>query len=351
MRDLHRLVEAAVQAPTGDNCQPWVFALSEGRLELGYDQQVAASVFNVRDVPTQLALGAAWENMALRASQLGLRLRGGFEPGDPPRLGFAVEQDDQAEVDPLAEKIFLRRTHRRPFRGGALGADAVRALKGCGRDVDEVAVLEGSAATALYPLVGRCDRLRWEHAPLIAELFGKIRVDPLGKYASRNGLAYDTLGTGAGALAMLRWLLQGRRAAQLGPLGLSRAMAMQTLLLLRNSAALVLLRCDPENSRSIVEAGRVMQRVWLQATALGVGLQPLASVPLLCLRAAWAEDQDFTPRHRTMLAELLQQWRQHTTAEGRYAVLAFRAGHARAVPAALRKPISAFVTRGEHDVS
>lgn len=338
------LVEAAIQAPTGDNCQPWVFTPRPGGLDFSFDREIAASVFNVRDVPTLLSFGAALENISLKAGELGLRLSSELVDASVPVLRLSFEEDARVPRSPLAGQIFLRQTNRLPYRRRRIDDETLRAIVGSVATPGRVDAVTDARRGKIVRLIARCDRLRWEDEPLIEELFSKVKFHALAKYTSRDGLAYDTMGIGRGALAFFHWLSQGRRAQVLSPLGLNYVMALQSLLLTSASPAVALIRTASFTTSSLIEAGRHMQRFWLRATELGLAVQPLASLPLLCLRSTLGEDAGFSQTHRAVLRELAVEWKRVTDApDGCPSIMAFRIGYAPPTFRALRRPVGALL--------
>lgn len=343
---LSALVEAAVQAPTGDNCQPWRFAQTSQGLTLSYDADIASSVFNIDQLPTLLGLGAAWENMQLRASQLGHQLSVEVlapSQQEPAALQVKFNENPRCAPDPLASQIFVRHSNRWPYQRQKPAADVRQKLLACASKNVALQLRGADFFADFSPLLRQVDKLRWEHLPLVEELLAKMQLNPLAKFSSRSGLAYDTLGIGAAPLATLRWLSRKRRAAFWGPRGISTVMAVQSQLLLQRSAGVALISCNVDDPLQVIEAGRTMQRLWLTTTAHGIAMQPQASVPLLSLRAAREQAQNFAPRHQRLLTDSFLRWNSITKPPpGHFALMAFRFGYARPAAPALRKPIGHF---------
>ena len=341
---IQELLEAGVQAPTGDNCQPWLFAEDGDAFTVRVDLACAASGFDVRQVATRLALGALLENMRLLAAARG---RGIEHVVVDEGLGLDCALTTTAQPDlpaQLAASIYTRRTNRRPYARRALSDEQAAALEACGDGEASIAVRRGQACAAVFRLVQVGELVRWQHPPQPEEMFEKVRFTPTEKYATRDGLAYDTLGVGAPELAALRFLSKPGRVAALDRFGLGRALSAPSAGLLRRSGGLAVLCTPLEPLAGLVAAGQVMQRMWLTATDLGLAAQPLGPVSLMALRARWDLLEPFSPRHREVLMDLHRRWSAlELCPEGCYPLLAFRLGHAPPVPPALRRPLSTFL--------
>ena len=79
------VVEAGLQAPSGDNCQPWRFGWDETCLRVFFLADRAESVYDVRSTASWVSLGAVITNMTLASAQLGFKpIVDLFPPGEMP---------------------------------------------------------------------------------------------------------------------------------------------------------------------------------------------------------------------------------------------------------------------------
>src|SRR5439155_9214921 len=65
------LVARAALAPSGGNCQPWRFTARGESIECAHDADRSRSLLDFRHAASQVAFGAALENLVLAASELG----------------------------------------------------------------------------------------------------------------------------------------------------------------------------------------------------------------------------------------------------------------------------------------
>ena len=95
------LIEAAILAPSGGNCQPWHWVYRDGTVFLFHDRARSASLLDYEHTGSFVALGAACENLALQARSLGLEAR---------IRGFPLEQDTRlvAAIDFLPAQTWSR---------------------------------------------------------------------------------------------------------------------------------------------------------------------------------------------------------------------------------------------------
>ncbi|RYZ56230.1 MAG: Rv1355c family protein, partial [Sphingobacteriales bacterium] len=77
---LNQLVGAAILAPSGGNCQPWKFVYRGARLYIFHDLSASYSFLDFRSLGANIALGAAVENLRIKAASLGLKALVSYEP-------------------------------------------------------------------------------------------------------------------------------------------------------------------------------------------------------------------------------------------------------------------------------
>jgi hypothetical protein len=120
MMPLAEVLDLARWAPSGDNTQPWRFALetADRVAVFGHDTR-AHCVYDLDGHPSQISLGALLETMALAGTRFGLaaqidRRKG--SPDDKPVFDVRFRREAGIVEDPLVSQIRERRVQRRPLR-------------------------------------------------------------------------------------------------------------------------------------------------------------------------------------------------------------------------------------------
>lgn len=129
---LERILNLARWAPSGDNTQPWQFEIlgEEHILVHGFDTRDHV-VYDLDGHPSQLAVGALLETIAIAASTEGRAVNIQRRPGTPDtHLLFDVQFQPKAGMppDPLAPYIETRVVQRRSMSTRALSAEQKRTL-------------------------------------------------------------------------------------------------------------------------------------------------------------------------------------------------------------------------------
>ena len=278
---LHQILDLARWAPSGDNTQPWRFEiLDDARFVIhGFDTRDHC-VYDLDGRPSQVSLGALIETIAIAASGFGRRAEFSRRTGLPetrPTFDVTLLADESVMPSPLLPAIPRRSVQRLPFSPRRLTADEKSALERCLDGGYKLIWLEGWAAkwrTALLMFANAKLRLTTEEAY-------KVHRDIIhwGRRFSPERVPDQALGADAMTLRLMRWVMHDWRRVQFFNRYLAGTWAprlqMDLLPSLMCGAHFVLLREQPPISvDDYVEAGRMVQRLWLTATALGLQHQP-----------------------------------------------------------------------------
>jgi nitroreductase len=277
---LEAILDLARWAPSGDNTQPWRFAIKDARhlVVHGFDTR-SHCVYDLDGHPSQISLGALLESLAIAASAHGLGMRAARRPDAPEHTPtFDVAFAPEAVVsDPLAAVIRERSVQRRPLSTRALDAREKAALAAALPPGYQVFWLEGFGSRLA------CARLMYRNAGLRltmpeAHQVHQAVIEWRARY-STDRIPDQALGVDALTARLMRWIMQSWRRVDFFNTYLAGTVAprlqMDLIPGLACAAHFVLLAdAAPRAIDDYVAAGRAMQRFWLSATALGLQLQP-----------------------------------------------------------------------------
>lgn len=271
------LVASAARAPSPHNTQPasWRFAGDRVELHECVDRRLSVGDPTGRD--QAIALGAAWEGMALALSEQGLRL-GAMRPlaggAGPVRCVGSANVEPGATPDPLAFAVRVRRAYRGTF--AAADAAARARLDELARRWPSIAWVHEAEARARIGREYDAAAAAGLRDPAFAqELYTWMRFSPRHRDWSRDGLAADCL-----ALSPLEaW--GGRLAMRPGMVRVLAALGLAGLLVseaakVRSASALALLFAP--RSEPAFATGRAFYRFWLDLAASGLSAVPMSAL-------------------------------------------------------------------------
>ncbi len=299
-------------------------------------------LYNFRFRPSLIALGAMVENMAIAARQCGAEARVELAPDPDPNLRSASISFDASTrpPDPLFQWIPRRCTNRRPYERAAVPPGTLAALHGVVagteaelRIIDRRPDLRRVAAAASLN-----DRLLFEVRPLHDGLYETIRWTKEEADRTRDGLFIKTLELGP-AQPSFRASRSWTFVQVMNRLGMSRVAPLHSRQTFLRSGAFGFLQMRSPSPEAFVEGGRLLQRIRLTATSLGLSFQPMAGMLYLLWYRRSPEGSMFTAGQRALLEKAAGLFEPVLPlGEGR--IMLFRVGYGPAPTAtSLRRPI------------
>ena len=307
--EIDEIIRLGGLAPSGGNAQPWKIRVDANCLELGIQPERAGSFLDVGYLASLYSLGSFLENVCLASTSLGLtyevQLHEFRIPTDPVATVRYRERSEGLEKDPLYEQIPRRHTNRHLHQGALLPNEVVESLRAAMRPWPRLGLAtlsDSSGKKRAAAILGRSNALSLRHPVLFHQMMNELRWSTAEAQSSRDGVAISTLELPPPAVILLRtlrryptlrWLLP-RPALEKMPeaavMGCSH-LCVQTI------------RGAP-STENFVNAGRALQRAWLQASALELAVQPLAILPFLVLRARRFQSTGFSPRQADEVLKL-----------------------------------------------
>ena len=252
------LLNYAILAPSSHNSQPWKFNVTKDEILIFADKSRSLQVADADQRELYISLGCALENLIIAADHFDYNCSVAYFPGEKDLVARVVLQPAAVPSrDPrLFSAILSRQTNRNPYEMRAISEADLETIKSLSSDPDAAIFLANDSATKksfLY-LVVQANGIQYSDA----------------NYKSELG----------------HWLGQG----VMGPTGIEAKMAQLAVVfldmgpqqtekdaLLINSTPYLGFICTANNdSISSLKAGRVLERFWLAATALGIGLHPMS---------------------------------------------------------------------------
>ncbi|MGC4116419.1 MAG: hypothetical protein QM765_17950 [Myxococcales bacterium] len=302
---LEYVARAGIQAPSGDNAQPWGFRFGQNKIDLYLDRAADLSFFNVDQLASIVACGAAAENMRIAATALGLEPTVAWQPEEvqPDLMARLTLRRGAVGADPLFEGLWGRCTNRRPFSTEPLPDEAIDALQAAAASAGAslLVVRDRPSLDRLSRVVYRADRIRTEHRGLHEHLVRMIRFDRDQALLRRDGFPLENLEAGFVGGLFLRATRSWSAMRVANALGMGRAVAVHSAQGMRAAGAAALLTVPEATPRGFLEGGQALERVWLELTVRGLQMQPMTALTLFGLRWQREGAAAFSQAHQALL--------------------------------------------------
>lgn len=308
-QEMRAVAAYSIRAPSGGNNQGWSFAIRGSELDCEIDPARVQQFLEFDRTGSTISVGAAAENAALAAAQIGLRAEAHVLP-DPqkPELicRLRMTPDGSTQPDPLALQMDRRCTTR--ARGPAQRlqdhhADALSRFAESSQARVSV-VRDASVLAELADVMGTSDRLALQHERVHRELMDDIRWTSGDVAERRDGLDARTFDVRDFERAAMRVVDRWAVMEHLRRFDGGSALETATRRAVAESAAMVLVSMDRAHPADYFEGGRAMQRLWLRLSELSIAVQPMTVLPALLNRLTRGKGVGFDDWHRERLGRL-----------------------------------------------
>ncbi|MFH8407075.1 Rv1355c family protein [Streptomyces sp. NPDC018019] len=292
---IRRLVAHGIQAPSGGNSQPWQFVARGEAVDCRIDPAQPETLLDFERCATHLAIGAAVENIHLAAQASGWACDAQTFPAPADsdlvcRLTFS--RAAHAPRPALFDWVEHRTTNRNPGPARPLDEAHAAALTDCAAESGARLhlVTDRDQLDAMGRILGAGDRLRMLSSQLHREMMNELRWDSEDTRRTRDGIDIATLGLDDVDLAGVRLARHWSHLAFIRRIGGGEAFEEGAVKAIAASSAIGCLTIPGTGPQAFVDGGRALQRLWLTATSLGLGLQPHTSLLYLFARAERGND-------------------------------------------------------------
>ncbi len=322
---LNYIIQVGIQAPSGDNVQPWSFAIGNNSISLYINREADNSFFNVAQVASLIASGAALQNMLYAADALGLESDVCFFPegehtDEVARVEFNATGIAQNEDLELA--MWKRNTNRRMFSTRLIDEKVWDGLKEQLGKEEGISLFHNPKLKWKKPLgqaVFLADRVRVERRDLHEYLMSIIYFKPLPKKINetdeipsdlRTGMPLRNLQAGLMGENYMRTVRSWNAMRVANCIGAGLGMPAFGFFSVLNSGGVGMVCVNSLSETNIVRAGQAVERIWCELERQGIAFQPLAAIPLFTLRLQIEGQATFSKAHVRRLSKALDIARQ-----------------------------------------
>ena len=307
------IIRAGIQAPSGDNAQPWEFFFKDNTIFLYLNKEADNSFFNINQIASIISCGAVLENMRIAASAFDLN-------ANIIHLPSGIEDDLMASIElvhngtsrnPLFASIWKRNTNRTFYEKKPIPSLVLNDLKKSISDIPGIKlhfVIEKDELKKLAKIIYKTDRIRTENRSLHEYLGKMIRYSHEEAIEKRDGLPLKNLEAGFAGEIFLKatrpWFIMNL----MNKAGFGRMVALHSFQSIINSSGAALLTIDGMTPKDFLKGGRAIERIWLNITRQGLSMQPMTAITLFWLRWQIEGKKSFAKKHRKLLQDVWEEY-------------------------------------------
>lgn len=298
------LVTAACQAPSKGNSQPWRWYWNGNRLCLFAEHRNISAGTDGDGIAMYCALGAALENIEIAARARGLEADMQMFPLTGERQLVAAitfrrvsgKKDEQSVQ--LAALIPQRHTNRSMGTGGAVEESGLTQLAETVKTSDGLNLTFISGREQLQQaasILGPAERFKYFCTDSYHEFIHReVLWDDRTSNHGGTGIPMHALGLSTPEEIGLKMVRDPRAIQLLEEWHAGHALQYTVRKALATAAAVGLMTARSAEPMQLLRAGRSVQRMWLEATRIGLGVYPVI-MPLLLFRKVAKGDTAYMP--------------------------------------------------------
>ncbi len=334
--DIKKILDAGVQAPSGDNSQPWRFEVSDNCISIYNLPGKDNPVLNYEQRGSYIAHGALVENIVIASMKFGYTatVRSFPDHRDRTLTARIVLSAKQAVPDPLAAFILRRHTNRRPYEDAPLVSYERNALRAsvnhfnASQNISFAFIADPQLKWSLAAASSSIEEVILENRELHKLFFSDIVWTEKKERKIRSGLFVATMEFIL-PQKIIFWLASHWPIIKvLNVFGLSRFIAREDTKLYATGAGFGVLLLKNSQAEDFLLAGRAMQRLWLTATSLDLSIQPIVALVFAAMRINSDIDNYFSPGHVAIIKSNYNIVQGILNAPRQTVAMLFRIGHA-----------------------
>ena len=336
--EIQKILEAGVCAPSGDNSQPWRFVVDDDTVHVFNLPERDNPILNFNQFGSFISHGAVIENMKIAAAHYGYRADVTLFP-DPANQNevaaiHLVKSPDHVDSqrESLFDSIALRCTNRKRYATDALRDEERRAIMSVPSELGmddrcEVRLVEADdGRKRVARAAASIEQVILEDKELHRLLFKDVRWSEKEEREHQSGLYLATMEFPPPVRVAFRAASYWPLMRIFSKLGLPAMIARDDSMLYASNAANGLIVMRQGSPSDFVNAGSVMQRLWLTATRLGLSVQPVTALIFAAHRVFGGGENVFSVTHTQMIKDHYNEFARAFGVSGGAIAMHFRIG-------------------------
>jgi len=280
-KDLEKILEAGIAAPSYGNKQPWKFLFADKKLFLFKNSRLS---FSDAGWQNQLvSIGACMENIILKAEELEYVVNCNLEASTLGKellavLSFKKNETKKTNSVGLSAFIFERKTNRKPGNGKRISPEILTDLSSFTKQIQGSAlsfINDDEKINELAKIAGAIERIRLLNPQMNADYFkNEIRWPSSGKIIM-EGIDTRTLEMPASMETAFEMISDPKVAALLNQWDKGGAFEKQVQQTISSSSVIGLVSMPSDSLIHIINGGRLAEKIWLCATKNSLAFQPI----------------------------------------------------------------------------
>lgn len=312
---IEELCTAGGLAPSGGNIQPWHVVAYNDRLEVTLDPKRSVSLLDIGKYASVFSLGSFVENVAIAAQGKNISYEIEIIKKAKPdficiQFRFSHISTKEPKLSDLYPFLASRMTSRTMSDGTIIPEseiDRLLALFEHSQETRLALVSSQKGKKQIADILGKGDVVRTLNDPLFAQMMKELRFTKEDIETTLDGMDVATLELPGNVAKMLQLMEKFPSIRTVIPRNAFEDMAKPLLLSSSHIGCLTLTK--PLTVDTLFTAGRLMQRLWLKATQMGIHIHPWTVLTFFIMRVKDQPGTVFSSKEAKELVALDAQLR------------------------------------------
>ncbi len=331
--EIEKIIEDGTFAPSGENCQPWKFAVTGNKISIFNIPEADQSLYNYGQKGSLVAHGALIENIIISSSNYGYEANLELFPKQNVSNLIAIITLEKSSLKEEVLYAYLekRHTNRKNHKAQKLTQDQKLVLIKTAEEtgLGELKIVDDQTSLdILGKAIAVNEEIIFENKELHNFFYEHIIWKEEDQHRAR-GFYIKTLEflphQLKGVRVFKKWLI----LKILNKIfKVSRMIAKENAEKYSKSGALAIVTVKENNSKDYVNAGRITERVWLKATQLGISVHPCTGVLYFMENLKGGNSSTFSKEHQEAIKTAYSNIVKTFGIEGETIPMLFRLGFA-----------------------
>lgn len=308
-----QLVAAACTAPSGGNAQPWRWVFKEQTLFLFNGTDSSDTLLGYGNLGAYVGLGAAAENILLKAAQLNLKAVCTPFPDQQQKDLVAIFRFYTAEEGTGTENIVLaagiedRLTNRNISKRAPINTTALEKIRAAAEKIPGATVNFFTAdekMDKIGEILGEIEKIRLLEKTGHRDFIDEIRWTEKENLEKRDGIDIRTLDVTASEMAGLQVAKDYRVIELVDQWNGGNAFKKLTTKTIGAAGAVGVITMPDTTDSSYFEGGRALQRAWIAANLEGISFHLVAAPFYMFARLILGKGEGLSKKGKERLENL-----------------------------------------------
>lgn len=303
------IIQAGMQAPSGENTQPWKFMINGNYITVCINKDADHSFFNTQQRASLLSCGAVIENIKIAASAFGLKCdiilnENGLD--DLKEIAKIHLYKTYINRDSLFRSIWERCTNRKQYSQKKLEPFVFDEIKEVAKEFPGVnlsIVEDRKQLKELKKALVKLGIARTENSQVHKFLNHHIRQTFAEAQKAKTGFALNNLEVGAAGNFLLKMTKSWKVMNFLNSLGFSKVLASKVEEGIDNCGACILITVSNNSAINYIKGGQALERIWLKLTEMGISTQPMTTANYFMLKYQLEGINAFESKHHQLIKD------------------------------------------------